>query len=143
MRERERLAWLGSPVLPTPHSDLSHPYSHVSSLPVCPLCLLRFCPWLSVSLSLSLLLALSLSLPYFVLCLCLCGTYSLCGSLSFFISEMNKVHINGSLPPRHSSIPNTETIQLEISQRPPCPTTRTTRASVSYPGSLSTCLPPP
>lgn len=137
MRGQERLALLGSLVLPTPHSDLSHPYSHVSSLPVCPLCLLHFCPWLYLSLS------VSLSPTLFSVSACVVPTLHVGLCLSFFISETNKVHINGSLPPRHSGIPSTETIQLETSQRPPCPTTRTTRASVSYPGSLSTCLPSP
>ena len=69
------------------------------------------------------------------LSLYLCGTCCPCGSLS--ISQINEAHINGSLPPRHSNIPKTENIPLEISQRLPCPTAGIIEAFGSCPTSVS------
>lgn len=63
----------------------------------------------------------------------------LCLPPSLSVSEINEAYINGSFPPGHSSIPNTENRQLETSQRPPCPAAGTTEASESSPRSLSRC----
>lgn len=59
---------------------------------------------LSVCLSVCLLLDSVSACVVLVLCVGLC--------LHLFISEMNKAYIDGSLPPRHLSIPNTD-YQLE------------------------------
>lgn len=79
----------------------------------------RLDPWTSSGLS--------ASMPR---CVCL-------SSLPLPIPEIGRADISGSLPPRHPSIPRTETSLPEASQRPPCPTAGTPEAFASCPGSLT------